>query len=121
VDAEGADGGVVAAKRGKWKASKGWRRSILRYYIHAMIELCDENADEDNVGLWLLELYDENADEDNIGLWLHLFVCMVLSELFFSHTPMGQLGFWRHMQMMSLHWVSMPRSRRFGNSCSIVR
>ena len=45
--------GLCATKRGKWEADKGERRSILRNYIRAMAHLCDEDADEDNIGLWL--------------------------------------------------------------------
>ncbi|KAJ8437682.1 LOW QUALITY PROTEIN: hypothetical protein Cgig2_028620 [Carnegiea gigantea] len=41
---------IVVAERGKWKCQKERRRSILRNYVRAMSNLCEENSEDDSMG-----------------------------------------------------------------------
>ncbi|KAJ8426190.1 hypothetical protein Cgig2_010827 [Carnegiea gigantea] len=65
-------GRMVRERIAEVKSHKEGRRSILQNYMCALYDLCKENT-----------------EEDNIGLWMQLFVWMVLSGLFFSGTPYG--------------------------------
>ena len=48
----------------------GKKRRFFRNYVAAMAELCEENS-----------------DDDRVGLWLQIYASMILSGLLFPRTP----------------------------------
>jgi len=72
---------MVRARMGEWEWAKmtrrvpkkfGKKRSFFKNYVNVMMELCEENA-----------------EEDRVGIWLRLYAFIVLSGVFFPRTPYG--------------------------------
>ncbi|KAJ8425145.1 hypothetical protein Cgig2_032651 [Carnegiea gigantea] len=74
-------GDMVRARMGEWERKEmarrvprrsGKKRRFLKHYVNVMMELCDENA-----------------QEDRVGIWLRLYAFIVLSGVLFPRTPYG--------------------------------
>jgi len=73
----------------------GKKRQFFRNYVAAMAELCEENSDDD----W-------------VGLWLKIYAFMVLSGVLFPRTPYG--GTYYTVRKTSTQWESMRGRRPYG-------
>jgi len=74
-------GDMVRARMGEWERMEmarrapkksGKKRRFFKHYVNVMMELCEENA-----------------DEDRVGIWLRLYAFIVLSGVLFPRTPYG--------------------------------
>ncbi|KAJ8429677.1 hypothetical protein Cgig2_015019 [Carnegiea gigantea] len=84
VELDGAEvsmevGNMVRARMAEWERQEmartgksGKKRYFFRHYVNVMMELCEENA-----------------EKDRIGIWLRLYAFIALSGMFFPHTPYG--------------------------------
>ncbi|KAJ8420167.1 hypothetical protein Cgig2_000257 [Carnegiea gigantea] len=72
---------MVRARMGEWERKEmerrvprrsGKKRRFFKHYVNVMMELCDENA-----------------QEDGVGIWLRLYTFIVLSGVLFPRTPYG--------------------------------
>ncbi|KAJ8428809.1 hypothetical protein Cgig2_028014 [Carnegiea gigantea] len=77
-------GDMVRARMGEWERKEmarrvprksGKKRRFFKHYVNVMMELCEENA-----------------QEDRVGIWLRLYAFIVLSGVLFPRSPYG--GAW---------------------------
>ncbi|KAJ8425180.1 hypothetical protein Cgig2_010789 [Carnegiea gigantea] len=74
-------GDMVRARMGEWEREEmarrvpnksGKKRRFFKHYVNVMMELCEENA-----------------EEDRVGIWLKLYAFIVLSGVLFPRMPYG--------------------------------
>jgi len=76
--------------------NSGKKRHFFQHYLHVMIELCDEHA-----------------EKDQLGIWLKLYAFIVQSGVLFAHTPYGAHGLLCIMQMMLQAWICTHGQRPY--------